>query len=300
MAILLSQKTQVLVQGIAGREGSRAAGEMARYGTKVVAGVTPGKGGTVVEGVPVYDTVAQAVAKHPHINTSLIVIPAPAVKDATLEAIASGIPLINILSEHVPTQDCAVIVAHARAKGICVVGPSSVGIIVPGVGKLGSIGSGGIDTVFKKGNIGLISKSGGMTAEIGVVLNRAGFGQSTAVGIGGDSLIGSDFVDLLELFEKDNQTEATVIFGEVGGAYEERVAQYVAEGKIKKPVIAVIAGQFASSLAEGTTLGHAGNIVLGGKGSYQSKVSALKKAGIPVAKTLEELPALVAQALAKR
>ena len=297
MAILLNKKTSVLVQGIGGREGSRAAGEMVRYGTNVVAGVTPGKGGAKIEGVPVYDTVAEAVVAHPAINTSLIVIPAPAVADAAFEAMAAGITLINILSEHVPTQDCARIVAQARAVGARVIGPSSVGIIAPGIGKIGSIGSGGIDSVFQKGNIGLISKSGGMTAEIGVVLNRAGFGQSTAVGIGGDAIIGSDFVDLLELFERDAQTKVTVIFGEVGGTYEERVAQWVAEGKITKPVVAVIAGQFAASLSEGTVLGHAGNMVLGGRGSYDSKLRALKKAGIPVARTLEELPALVASAL---
>jgi len=297
MAILLDENTHVLIQGITGREGMRACKEMLGYGTDVVAGVTPGKGGQSVEDVPVYNTVQEALEQHPHINTSLVTVPALAVKSAVLEALENGIALINILSEHVPTQDCAVLYATARAKGSRIVGPSSVGIIAPGVAKLGSVGSGGIDAVFKKGHIGLISKSGGMTAEIGVVLSNAGFGQSTAVGIGGDPIIGSDFVDLLELFERDSETHATVLFGEVGGTYEERVAHYVKEKKFTKPIVAVVAGEFAESLPKGTVLGHAGAIVLKGRGSYTSKVTALKEAGVLVAETLEEVPVLLKKAL---
>jgi succinyl-CoA synthetase alpha subunit len=193
----------------------------------------------------------------------------------------------------VTVHDCAVLYAAAKAKGVHVVGPSSVGIISPGKAKLGSIGSGGVDQIFMPGNIGVISKSGGMTAEIAVVLSRAGIGQSTVVGIGGDQIIGSDFVDLLELFEEDSETKATVIFGEIGGTYEERVAEYVLAKKIKKPIVAVVAGKFTATLPQGTVLGHAGAIVSRGRGSYTSKINALRDAKIPVAQTLEEIPGLL-------
>ncbi len=297
MSILIDKNTKVLIQGIAGREGSRACREMLAYGTKVAAGTTPGKGGTEVEGVPVYDTVAEAKAKHPEIGASLISIPAPAVLDAGLEAIEAGIPVIDILTEHVTVGDCAKLYASAKKKGVRIIGPSSVGIISPGKAKIGSIGSGGVHLIFKPGPIGVISKSGGMTAEIAVVLSRTGLGQSTVVGIGGDQIIGSDFVDILELFEKDKETKASVIFGEIGGTYEERVAEYVSAKKIKKPVIAVVAGKFTENLPAGTALGHAGAIVSRGRGSYTSKMNAFKKAGVPVARTLEEIPVLLKKVL---
>lgn len=290
MAILVDSKTRVLIQGITGAEGSRACREMLGYGTKVIAGVTPGKGGQKVEGVPVYDTVAQAVAKHPEINTSLIVTPAGAVKDAALEAMAHDIPLLNILAEHVSPIDTSMIVAVAKKRRTRVVGPSSVGIMSPGIGKLGSIGSGETKNIFSKGHVGVVSKSGGLTGEIAVILSRAGIGQSTAVGIGGDTIEGSDFVDILELFEKDKETWCTVIFGEVGGTSEERVAEYVAAKKLKKPIVAVIGGEFTTHLPQGVVLGHAGAIVSHGKGGYASKIRTMKKAGIIIAKTLEEIP----------
>ena len=297
MAILIDKKTNALIQGITGKEGSRACREMLNYGTKVLAGVTPGKGGIGVESVPVYDTVAEAVAKHPGINASLITVPAPAVLDACLEAISSGIPLIDILTEHVTVRDCAHLYAAARRAGVRIVGPSSVGIISPGKGKIGSVGSGGVDKIFKPGPVGVISKSGGMTSEIVVTLSRAGIGQSTALGIGGDQIVGSDFVDILELFEKDKETRATVIFGEIGGTYEERVAEWVRAKKIRKPIVAVIAGKFTETLPKDTVLGHAGAIVAKGKGSYDSKIKALRRAHIPVASTLEEIPILLKNAL---
>lgn len=300
MSILIDKNTRVLVQGITGKEGERACKEMLGYGTKVLAGVTPGKGGQKVAGVSVYNTVTEALTKHPSINTSLVAVPASFVKDAVFESVAAAIPLINILAEHVPVQDCAWMLAEARSKNVRIVGPSSVGIISPGLAKIGSVGSGGIDAVFKKGPIGLISKSGGMTAEIGVVLSKAGYGQSTAIGIGGDSIVGSDFVDLLLLFEKDKETKAVVIFGEVGGTYEEKIAEFIKSKKITKPIIAVIAGQFAENLPQGTVLGHAGAIVLEGRGSYTSKVSRLKKAGVVVAENLEEIPPHLDRILKKR
>lgn len=293
MAILINKNTRVLVQGITGNEGSRACKEMLDYGTQVVAGVTPGKGGQVVEGVPVYNTVFEASATHPDINASLITVPAAFVKDAALEAIDARIPLIDILTEHVPTSDAAYIVAAARRAGVRVVGPSSVGIMSPGMAKIGSIGSGDVKKVFTPGPIGVISKSGGMTAEISATLSRAKLGQSTVVGIGGDAIIGSDFVDLLELFEKDPATKAVVLFGEVGGTYEELAAEFVRKKKFTKPLVALVAGKFTENLPQGTVLGHAGAIVSKGRGSYASKVKALTEAGVMVADILDEAPEML-------
>jgi len=297
MSILVDEHTRVLIQGITGREGMRACGEMLGYGTKVVAGVTPGKGGEEVQGVPVYNSVAEAKEKHSEINTALVAVPARFVKSAVLEDIENSIALINVLAEHVPVQDAAEILAHARSHESRIVGPSSVGIISPDKSKIGSIGSGEISKVFTQGPVGLISKSGGMTAEIAVALSRAGLGQSTVVGIGGDSIVGSDFVDILELFEKDEDTKAIAIFGEVGGVYEEKVAEYVIAGKLTKPIVAIIAGGFTTDLPLGTVLGHAGTIVMKGRGSYESKVTALTGAGVAIAETVEDIPILLKKVL---
>ena len=297
MSILIDKKTRVLILGITGVEGSRACREMIAYGTKVLAGVTPGKEGEKVKNVPVYDTVEEAFKHHPKINTSLIMVPAKNVKDAALEAICAGIPLINILTEYVPPIDSAVIVAWAKKYKARVVGCSSIGIISPGKCKVGSIGSAEIRHMFKPGPIGIISKSGGMTAELAVVLGKSGLGQSTVVGIGADTVCGSDFVDMLELFEKDKQTKATVVFGEVGGVGEEMMAEYVKKKKIKKPIIALIGGKFTHMLPSGTVLGHAGAIVSHGKGGYNSKIKALKESGIVITKTPEEIPLLLKKIL---
>lgn len=297
MSILVDKNARVLIQGITGGEGSRACSEILRYGTKVVAGVTPGKGGQKVEGVPVYNSVAEATAKHRGITASLIVVPAPYVRDAALEAMHAGIPLLVILTEHVPTQDSVLMVRWGRIFGSRIIGPSSVGVISPGKGKIGSIGSSQVADVFTPGPVGVISKSGGMTSEIAVVLSRAGFGQSTALGIGGDTIIGSDFTDMLSLFADDAETRAVVLFGEVGGSYEEQVPEYIKKTKFKKPVVAVVAGWFTGQLLEGTTLGHAGAIVSRGRGSYTSKVAALRKAGVRVVDVLEEIPAILSKLL---
>lgn len=293
MSILIDENTRVLIQGVTGNEGSRACKEMLLYGTKVLAGVTPGKGGQNIEGVPVYDTVKEALKKHPTLNTSLIAVPALFLKEAAFEAIASQIPLIDILTEHVPTKDSAQVLSFARLKGVRVIGPASVGIISPGKAKVGSIGSSEISGAFSPGPVGVISKSGGMTAEIALILTKAGLGESTVVGIGGDQIIASDFQDMLELFEKDIQTHAVVLFGEVGGTYEEKVGYYIKEGGFTKSVVAIIAGKFSERLPQETILGHAGTIVAKGRGSYESKVRALQKAGVLIAKTLEEIPILL-------
>lgn len=304
MSILVGKKTFVLVQGITGKEGGRAAKEMVSYGTKVLAGVTPGKGGIKTgEGIPVFNTVSQALEKFPKINATLIAVPAPFVLDAALEAMwptsaGNRISLINILTEKVPVANVATMIRYASHFKVQIVGPSSVGILSPSKAKIGSIGSGAIaDRVFMLGCVGVVSKSGGMTAEISKILTEAGLGQSTVVGIGGDLLIGSDFLDLALEFEKDRQTKALVIFGEVGGTYEEKLAEAITKRQITKPVIALIAGRFSEKLPQDTVLGHAGAIVSKGKGSAQSKIRALKKAGALIANTPEEIPQLVRKVL---
>jgi succinyl-CoA synthetase alpha subunit len=292
MSILLDSDTRVLIQGITGGEGTRACIEALRYGTKVVAGVTPGKGGQEVAGVPVYNTVAEALEAHPLINMSLVVVPSRFALSAALESINARIPLVNILTEHIPTQDSARIVAHAMQQNVRVVGPSSVGIISPGKAKIGSIGMSATE-IFTPGHIGVISKSGGMTSEIALALTRAGFGQSTAIGIGADIILGSDFADLLELFAQDAQTRVVVLFGEIGGSYEELAAEFITRTQFSKPVIALIAGAFADTLPQETTLGHAGAIVSRGKGSYASKIRALTDAGVHIATTVEDIPQIL-------
>ncbi len=295
MAILVNENTRVLIQGITGKEGSRVAREMLTYGTKVLAGVVPGKGySKTEEGIPIFDTIAQARRQFPEINASLVVVPAPFAPHAVLEALNERIPLINILTEGIPVARVAEMLARARATGVRLIGPSSVGIISPGKCKLGSIGGGGLDrTVFTSGPVGVVSKSGGMTAEISRILTEKGFGQSTAVGIGGDVLIGSNFLSLAHEFEKDPETEVVVIFGEIGGVYEIRFAEALARGEIQKPVVALIAGLFAESLPHGTPLGHAGAIVGGGNSSASEKIHALKKAGAHVVDAPEEIPAVL-------
>ena len=300
MAILINKKTGVLVQGATGGEGSRATQSMLAYGVAVLAGVTPGKGGERVHGVPVYNTVSEALARHPGISATLLAVPAAHVRAAAVEAIGAGVKLVNVLTERMFVRDAAQVVQFARAHGTILVGPSSVGIISPGQGKIGSIGSGEAERVFSPGPTGIVSKSGGMTAEIASVLTRAGLGQSTALGIGGDQIIGFDFVDALSMFAKDRETKAVVLFGEIGGTYEELAADFMREKKFAKPVVAVIAGKFAMRFPQGTVMGHAGAIVAKGRGSYDSKVKALRGAGAKIARTLDEVPDLLRAALREK
>lgn len=302
MAILVTEKTKVLIQGITGKEGSKVALQMRNYGTRVLAGVTPGKGGQEVHGIPVYNTISEALDYHPGINTSFISVPNFATYAAMKEAIDAKIPLINVLTEHVPIQDTAKAIALARQNNVRLVGPSSIGIISPGIGKVGSIGGEDPRGVYSKGNVGVISKSGGMASEVSWILTKNGIGQSTVVGIGGDILVGSTFADLLEDFEKDEQTKAVVLFGEIGGTYEEEAASFISgaceqsllkSGKFTKKVVAFVSGLFAESLPQGTKLGHAGAIIYGDKGSYKSKINSLTDAGVIIAKTPDEIPNLL-------
>ena len=293
MSILINKNTKVVIQGITGREASKVAGEMQAYGTNILAGVTPGKGGQDVNGVPVYDTLKEAIANHQDINTSLIYVPPFAAKDACLEAMANGVKLLDVITERIPIIDAAVILAEAKKQNVTVVGPTSVGIITPGECKLGPIGGNNPDRIFKRGNIGVVSKSGSMTNETSWLLRQAGYGQSTAMGIGGDVLAGLPFPDALLLFEDDPETKAIVMFGELGGTYEEQAAELIKQKRITKPVIAFVAGMFADYLPPSMQLGHAGAIIEGSTGSPQAKKKALAEAGALVADAHHEIVELL-------
>ncbi|MDT7867692.1 MAG: succinate--CoA ligase subunit alpha [Acidianus sp.] len=290
MGILVDENTRVIVQGITGKEGSFHTKLMLQYGTKVVAGVTPGKGGSTVEGVPVYDTMAEAVKEHPEANTSIIFVPAKFASDAVYEAVDSGMKVIVVITEHIPVHDAMAFVNYAKEKGSVIIGPNCPGIITPGKTKVGIMPG----HVFMPGPVGVMSRSGTLTYEISYFLTKAGLGQSTVIGVGGDPVTGLTFPEVIEMFERDPQTKAVVMIGEIGGDAEERVARMVKEGRIKKPVVAFVAGRTAP---EGKRMGHAGAIIMLGTGAYKDKVAALEDAGIRVARTPYEVPKLVKEAL---
>lgn len=292
MAVLLDENARVIVQGITGREGSFHTRLMLEYGTKIVAGVTPGKGGTTVHGVPVYDTMAEAVAEHPEANTSIIFVPARFAPDAVYEAVDAGMKLVVVITEHIPVHETLKFVNYARQKGTTVIGPNCPGIISPGKAKVGIMPG----HVFKPGSIGIVSRSGTLTYEIGYALSKRGYGQSTVIGIGGDPVIGLSFTEALRLFQEDPETEAVVLVGEIGGDMEERAAEMIKKGEFTKPVVAFIAGRTAPP---GKRMGHAGAIIMMGTGTYEGKVKALTEAGVKVAKTPFEIPSLVEEALKK-
>ncbi|MAG47656.1 succinate--CoA ligase subunit alpha [archaeon] len=290
MAILIDENTKVLVQGITGKEGSKSTKDMLDYGTKVLCGVTPGKGGQEVHGIPVYNTIKEALKEH-DVNTSIISVPPLRAKEAAFEAIENNIPLINLISEQIPIHDTSKILQYAKEKNIRIVGPSSIGIISPGKAKIGYIG-GSENKSFLQGNVGIISKSGGMCSETALILKQKNIGQSTVLGTGGDELLGTDFVDALKLFRDDKETKAIVLFGEIGGSYEEEAAKYIIETKYEKPVIAFISGKFTSQFPN-ITFGHAGAIIEGNKGTRENKIKELKKAGVLIAEVHHEIADLV-------
>lgn len=290
MAVLIDKNTRVLVQGITGREGEFHTRQMLEYGTQVVAGVTPGKGGQEVLGVPVFDTVKQAVAAT-GADASVIFVPAPFAADAVLEAADAGLRLVVCITEGIPVQDMVKTVALVRQKGVRLIGPNCPGLVTAGQCKLGIMPG----NIFTPGPVGLISRSGTLTYEIVDLLTKAGLGQSTCIGIGGDPVLGSTFVDLLPLFEEDPDTQAVVLVGEIGGSDEEIAAEYIRT--MRKPVVGFISGRTAPP---GKRMGHAGAIISGRTGTPQAKVDALRAAGVPVAEALYEIPDLVKQALAHR
>ncbi len=291
MSIFVGRDSRVLVQGITGRDGSFHARGMKEYGTKVVAGVTPGKGGTNLDGIPVFDSVDEAVART-KANVSVIYVPAPLAQDAVYEAVDAEIPLVVCITEGVPVRDMIEIAAYLHGKSTRLIGPNCPGLITPGECKVG-IMPGFIHT---PGRIGLVSRSGTLTYEVVWQLTRAKMGQSTCIGIGGDPIVGTRFVDALAQFEADDRTDAIVLIGEIGGTDEEDAAALIEE-HITKPVVAFIAGQTAPA---GKRMGHAGAIVSGGAGTAAEKIARFERAGVPVAKVPSEIPALVANALARR
>lgn len=271
--IILDDNTRCIVQGVTGKQGSFHTQGMLDYNTKVVAGTSPGKGGQKFGGIDVYNSIAEA-KEELDINASIIFVPAPFAKDAAFEAI-SQLDLVVIVTEHIPVHDSMQIVEYAQRQKSIVVGPNTPGIITPGVGKLGIMPT----HIFQKGNVGLVSRSGTLTYEVAHQISRAGLGQSTCLGIGGDPVVGMDFADVLQMFEEDQETEAMVMIGEIGGNAEEKAAEFIAEN-ITKPVIAYIAGVTAPA---GKRMGHAGAIIEGESGTAKSKIKALESAGVQVA-----------------
>ena len=286
MAIIVDNDTRLVVQGLTGSEGRFHGLRNKAYGTKVVAGVTPGKGGQDVEGIPVFDTVAKAVAEA-GANTSLIFVPARFAADAIYEAIDAGIGTVICITEHVPAHEMLRAYSYFRPKGVTMIGPNCPGVLSPGKANVGIIPA----EIFTEGSVGLVSRSGTLTYQIGHELTQLGLGNSTIVGIGGDPVVGSSFIDVLEKFEADPQTELIVMVGEIGGDEEEKAAQYIGE-HVSKPVLSYIAG---FSAPPGKTMGHAGAIISGSSGTAQAKKEALEARGIQVGTTPTEVAQLVAE-----
>jgi len=286
MSILVDKKTKVVVQGITGNEGMFHTRQMVEYGTNVVAGVTPGKGGQKIDGIPVFNTVSEAV-KQTNANASAIFVPPPFAADAILEAADATLSLIVCLTEGIPTLDMVMVREYLKERKSNLIGPNTPGIISPGKCKIGVMAG----YIHKPGKIGIISRSGTLTYEVVDQLTKRGIGQSTCVGIGGDQIIGLNFVDLLAMYQKDPGTEAVILIGEIGGTAEEEAAQFIKKS-VRKPVLAFIAGLTAPP---GRRMGHAGAIIAGGKGTAKEKMDALGKAGVKVVKN----PALVGEEIAK-
>jgi len=296
MSILIDETTRVIVQGITGGQARFDTEWCIKYGTRIVAGVTPGKDGETVHGVPVYSTMLRAVREH-RADASVLYVPAPQVKTAVLEAIAAGMRLILVTSEYVPLHDVVHIVAAARNAGVRLVGCNTNGIISPGKSKLGGVG--GIDPaeMYLPGRIGVCSRSGGMTAEIGLALKEDGYGISTSVAMGGDLVTGMSMAEYLALFEADPDTDATVIFGEPGTRNEQEVAERARMGSLRKPVVALIAGAFQEAYPAGVSFGHAAAAINTEDESASAKQRLLQAAGVHVAGSIEEIPRILRQVL---
>ena len=289
MSILIDQTKRVLVQGITGREGRARARLMKEYGTQVIAGVTPGKGGQEVDGVPVFDTIREAWETVGEIDTSVLFIPAPIVKSAALEAIDAGIKLLVIIPDRVPIYDVLEIAEAAQGAEAQFVGPNTLGVLSPGKAVVGMIGGRAVSarSWFIPGPVGITSRSGGITSSMAYYLAQEGIGATTLVHVGGDVVVGLPQPEVVQLFENDPETKAIVMFGEIGGGQEERVADLVEAGEVTKPIIAFIGGKAAKS---GTRFSHAGAIIEGDQGTYEGKVNRLKEVGVTVVEAFGELP----------
>lgn len=298
MSILLDSATRVLVQGATGAEARRLLPTMTAYGTRVVAGVSPGKGDAFVGGAPIYDTVAAALSAH-EVDLSVLFVPARFVKAAALEAIEAGVPVVHVLAEGVPHHDACVLLARAAEKGAFVIGPNSQGMVSPGKAKLGGTGGEVPELMFRPGPVGVVSRSGGMGAEICLFLTRAGIGQSTYVALGGDLLIGAAFVEMLALFEEDPDTRVVVMFGEPGTDREEEAARFIAGGGFTKPVVAMVPGEFWETSPTPASVSHTGALIERGRGAPSLKKRLLREAGVSVAEKFSEIAPLVREALAR-
>ena len=289
LAIIIDENTNVVVQGITGNQGLFHTKQMLAYGTKIVAGVTPGKSGAIIEGVPVYDSV-RAVCEEHRVDASVLFIPALFAKDAALEALEAGVKVVVVITEHIPVHDEMAVVAYAKRVGATVIGPNTFGIVSSSKCKIGIPPN----QFFIPGNVGIVARSGTLTYEIVGNLTAHGIGQSTVVGIGGDRVVGLTFIDVLKQFENDPETRAVVLIGEIGGNAEEEASLYIKE--MTKPVVAYIAGK---SAPPGKRMGHAGAIIERGKGTYQGKVNALTEAGAKVAELPFEVPGIIKEILVK-
>ena len=290
MSVLIDKNSKVLVQGVTGRDGSFHALKMRSYGTNIVDGTSPGKGGQNVEGIPVFNTVAEAVEKT-GADTSIIFVPAPFAKDAMFEAADAGIKLIVCITEGVPVMDAVAAQHYIKLKGARLVGPNCPGLISPDKSMVGILPT----NIFKKGGTGVISRSGTLTYEIVDSLTKSGFGESTAIGVGGDPVVGLYFEDMLQLFQDDPETDSIVLVGEIGGDAEERAADFIKKN-ITKPVVAFISGRQAP---KGKQMGHAGAIITTGSGTAAEKIAAFEAVGVPVAKETSEIPTLLKQLMNK-
>ena len=298
MSVLLDADTRVLVQGITGQQARVHVEYMLDYGTQVVAGVSPRKGGQDVLGIPVFGSVREALAKHPA-DLSVLFVPGRQALAAALEAINTRIPHVHVLAESVPHHDTATILHRARLADVRVVGPNSQGMISPGKAKLGGTGGAEPDAMYRPGPVGILSRSGGMGGEIASVLSRRGIGQSTCVSIGGDLLIGQSFADLMPLYEDDEETELVVLFGEPGGAHEVEAADLLSSGRFTKPLVAFVCGEALESLPRSASFGHTSRLVAVGECSVSEKKKRLREAGAHVAERFDEIPEIVANVLGR-
>lgn len=286
MGILVDSGTRAIVQGITGKEGSFHTKLMLEYGTKIVAGTSPGKGGSYVHGVPVYNTVAEAVREHGKIDASIVFVPAKFAPDAVYEAIANDIKIIVVITEGIPVHEELRFINYAKRRGVVIIGPNTPGIMTVNQCKLGIMPS----QVFRQGTVGIVSRSGTLTYEVAREIAKYGYGVSTVIGLGGDPVTGLDFIDVVKMFIEDKDTDSIVLIGEIGGDAEERFAAFYKYLDIKKPIVAYIAGRTAPP---GKRMGHAGAIISMGMGDYLSKKTSLESAGIPVADTPSKIPSLL-------
>ncbi|MDJ0868509.1 MAG: CoA-binding protein [Myxococcota bacterium] len=298
MSILIRKETRFIIQGITGREAVNLTRENLDYGANIVGGVTPGRSGRDVYGVPVYDCVRDVVDKHGAVEGAIVSVPPGFTRDAVFEAIENGITIIVIVTENIPRRDVAQMVELARLRGARIIGPNCLGIISPGEAKMGGVGGPAANTrqAYSKGHIGIMSRSGGMTTEIASTLTAAGLGQSTAVSIGGDAIVGSTYAELMPLFEADPETHAIAIYSEPGGRMEAELAEWVRENESRLPIVAFMAGRFMDEM-KGMRFGHAGTIVEGKEDTTATKIERMERAGISVAERIEEIPDLIRKRL---